>query len=138
MLGFDVIFDPDKDDGALANLSRSDRRILLTRDRQLLMRSIVTRGIYVRNTDPKKQVLEIVERLDLYDQIHPFKRCINCNGVIRQVDGTMWESIQSKIPQGVKSWCHEFHVCDACGNIYWKGSHYKRMVHAIEQITRKD
>jgi len=135
MLGFDVLYDPAKEDRELAETSQSDGRILLTRDRQLLMRSIVTRGLYVRSTDPPAQVEEIVERLDLYSDIRPFVRCIRCNGLIRKARDVEWESIQHDIPDGVKAWCHEYYICGICRNVYWKGGHYKRMLRMIESIT---
>jgi uncharacterized protein len=44
MLGFDTVWHNDLGDGPLARLAVLERRILLTRDRQLLMRQELTHG----------------------------------------------------------------------------------------------
>jgi len=48
LLGFDTLYGNDPGDAELARLSASEHRILLTRDRALLMRGEVTHGCYVR------------------------------------------------------------------------------------------
>jgi len=50
MLGFDTLYRNDYADEELAHISSTQERILLTRDRGVLMRSIVTYGYYVRET----------------------------------------------------------------------------------------
>ncbi len=37
-----------------------------------------------------------------------------------------------------KLYFDEFHICPACGQIYWKGSHYERMQSLIEQIANNE
>ena len=51
-----------------------------------MMRRKVARGLYVRNTDPEKQVAEVLDRLDLRGRCRPFTRCIECNGAIEALD----------------------------------------------------
>jgi uncharacterized protein with PIN domain len=65
MLGFDTLYHNDYDDEELARIACQEPRILLTRDRGLLKRSIVTYGRYVRATDPRLQVAEIVRHYEL-------------------------------------------------------------------------
>jgi uncharacterized protein len=62
LLGFDTLYCNDYVDEELARISSSENRILLTRDRGLLMRSIVTYGYYVRETDPQQQIVEVMRR----------------------------------------------------------------------------
>lgn len=139
LLGFDVDYEKDRGDPELADISARERRILLTRDRQLLMRRIVDRGMILRNTDPFLQVVEVLERLDLWEDVQPFNRCLMCNGAIRQlvVDSEAWDQFQSEIPPGVKSWCDVYYRCEGCGRLYWSGSHYNRMVALIERIMNE-
>ena len=56
MVGFDTLYRNDYDDGDLARISHDERRILLTRDRGLLKRSMVTHGYCVRETNPRLQL----------------------------------------------------------------------------------
>jgi hypothetical protein len=43
----------------------TEDRILLTRDAGLLKRNAVTRGYYVRETSPRRQLEEVLRRFDL-------------------------------------------------------------------------
>jgi hypothetical protein len=73
MLGFDTYYRNDLDDHEIIHLSLSEKRIILTRDLFILKNGRVTHGYYVRNTNPGKQLQEIVNRFDLKRQIHPFQ-----------------------------------------------------------------
>ncbi len=139
LFGFDVDYDPHRDDAELAAISQREKRILLTRDRGLLMRKIVDRGLIIRNTDPEKQLIEVLERLDLWSAIHPFSRCIECNGGIVSLDLSLPEfnALKDAIPPGVLAWCREFYRCASCARIYWKGSHYGRLAALVSRVTGK-
>lgn len=135
LLGFDVDFSTDRDDVALADIAEAEDRILLSRDRQLMMRRKVARGFYVRNTDPEKQVAEVLDRLDLRGRCRPFTRCIECNGAIEALDpDAPGAAVTAEIPPGVRAWCREYYRCRGCGRVYWKGSHYEKLVKTIEKI----
>ena len=66
MLGFDALYRNDFDDDLLAELSRDENRILLTRDRALLKRSMVTHGYWMRETSPRQQLMEVLQRFDFH------------------------------------------------------------------------
>lgn len=55
LLGFDTLYRNDYEDGELARLSSETHRILLTRDRHLLKRAVITHGYYVRSVDPRRR-----------------------------------------------------------------------------------
>lgn len=135
LMGFDVDYHPDRDDNVLAEIADRDGRILLSRDRQLMMRKIVSRGLYVRNTDPELQIVEVLERLDLRRLCRPFTRCIECNGLIGPVDPGP-AGVMDLIPPGVRTWCAEYYRCGGCGKIYWKGSHYEKLMKRVDQISK--
>ena len=59
MLGFDTRYDNRAADDELARLSADENRILLTRDRGLLKRSVVRLGYLVRDDDPRRQLGEV-------------------------------------------------------------------------------
>ena len=59
LLGFDVRYEPPWDDEILADVSAREERILLTRDRGLLKRKVVTTGYCVRSDLPEEQVAEV-------------------------------------------------------------------------------
>lgn len=137
LLGFDTDYEEHRDDALLAEISERENRILLTCDRQLLMRKTVSRGIIIRSRDPEEQIIEVIERLQLKPLISPFSRCIECNGLLADVNtgSAGFESFKSRIPPGVLEWCSEFYHCPSCGRIYWRGSHYERLKERVERIT---
>jgi hypothetical protein len=132
MLGFDTLYKNDYADEDLARLSANEDRILLTRDRGLLMRTAVKRGCYLRSTEPAQQLVELLERFDLARAINPFRRCMHCNEMLRQVSK---ETISDRLQPQTRQHFDEFYICPQCGRIYWKGSHYRRMRRLIESVT---
>lgn len=131
LLGFDTLYRNDYEDEKLAQISSSQGRILLTRDKGLLMRSLVTHGYYVRNTNPQEQIIEVLQRFDLFKLITPFKRCLRCNGLLEWVDK---QSIIEQVPEKVRSQIDQFQRCQDCDRIYWKGSHYERLQQFIDGV----
>jgi uncharacterized protein with PIN domain len=132
MLGFDTLYRNDYHDEELARISSAEGRILLTRDRGLLKRSIVIYGRYVRETDPQRQVAEVVRRYRLTAAIVPLRRCIRCNGLLHAVRK---EQIGDRLEPKTREFYDEFSACGACDQVYWKGSHYERMRAFIEQVV---
>ncbi len=132
MLGFDALYRNDYADEELALVSSQENRILLTRDRGLLKRSLVSRGYYVRAQDPRRQVVEVVQRFDLRRAFKPFTRCLRCNGLLEPAQE---EAVASQLLPGTQKYFHEFSRCRSCGQVYWKGAHYQRMVQLIESIS---
>jgi uncharacterized protein with PIN domain len=131
VLGFDTLFPENYDDENLARISAEERRILLTRDTGLLKRKVVTHGYYVRTTNPRKQVIEVARRFDLYTQIQPFVRCARCNGLLEMVDK---EAVRDQLQPDTLTYYDEFRRCIECEQIYWKGTHYERMQQMIDEI----
>lgn len=134
MLGFDSAYRNDYDDPALAKISAEDNRILLTCDRRLLMRKQVIYGYFVRTRQPRQQLLEVLSRFELYDQIRPFDRCMHCNGRIQAVDK---KEIEAQLLAKTKKYHDEFYRCDSCHKIYWEGSHFQNMQTMIEAIRNQ-
>jgi uncharacterized protein len=124
LCGFDSIFEKSLTDRQIIDISVTDKRIILTRDRGLLKSKKVTHGYWIRSSEPKEQLKEVIERLDLKGNINPFTRCLVCNGLLREVQK---EKIIDALPERTKDFYTEFRKCDDCGRIYWEGSHYERM-----------
>ena len=131
MIGIDSCLFNGKTDKDLVEQALRKRRIILTRDVELLKRSIIKRGYWVRNDDPAKQVTEIYNRFHLEKVLKPFHRCLVCNGLIIKVNK---EEVAAQIPPGSRSRFDEYFRCSSCGKIYWKGSHYEKMKFEIENI----
>ena len=79
LLGFDTAWERDLTDEAIIDIARTERRIILTRDKGLLKNGRVTHGYWLRNTDPDRQLEEVVRAIDLARDIDPYRRCMACN-----------------------------------------------------------
>ena len=132
MVGFDTLYRNDYEDEELARISSEERRILLTRDRGLLKRSQVTHGYLVREDSPRRQLVEVLRRFDLFGQIHPLARCMRCNGQLRPVAK---EDVLDRLPPRTQQYYDRFCACEACGQVYWPGSHYARMMVFAEEVS---
>jgi uncharacterized protein with PIN domain len=135
MLGFDTLYQNDYQDSYLAQVSSHERRILLTRDHRLLMRTCVVFGYLVRSKIPRQQLLEVVRRFDLSGLIVPFLRCMRCNGILQTVSK---EDVLSRLEPLTKQYFDEFRICPDCQQVYWKGSHYERMLGLIKQVIASE
>jgi len=135
LLGFDTLFHNDLGDPELARLAAQEGRILLTRDKALLMRREVTHGCYVREASPRQQLAALVRRLDLYREIRPFTRCMECNGRLRPVNK---QQVAEQLPERTRELFHEFWQCLGCGRVYWQGSHFERMQALVRWVRAQE
>jgi uncharacterized protein with PIN domain len=131
MLGFDCLYRNDYDDQELAEILQREERILLSRDRRLLMRKVVTHGYCPRSLNPLEQLTEVIRRFDLLKRIVPFHRCLRCNHPLEAVSK---EAVLDQLEPLTKLYFDEFQICPACKQIYWKGSHYEQMQQLIKQM----
>lgn len=131
MLGFDTNYRNDFEDEEIVKISLKEKRAILTRDVGILKRSEVTRGYWVRNTGPVKQVEEVVKRFDLKNQIQEFSRCVECNSILEKIEKG---KIINRLPQKVKAAHNIFLYCKNCDKIYWRGSHYESMKTLLERL----
>ncbi|MBN1220287.1 MAG: Mut7-C ubiquitin/RNAse domain-containing protein [Anaerolineae bacterium] len=133
MFGFDTLYRNNYDDDELARVSSEEGRILLTRDRGLLKRSIVTHGYCLRTTNPREQLVEILRRFDLFEAVRPFQRCLHCNGLLQPVNKA---DIGHRLLPKTRQYYDEFRRCPTCDRLYWKGTHYQRMQQFIDSVLQ--
>lgn len=129
LLGFDTAYGNDASDQQLAARAAGESRILLTRDRGLLMRSVVQRGRWVRSTDPEKQAVEVLRAFDIGVETRPLTRCMDCNGVLEPA-----EPSAVVVPPGVAARHSRYHRCACCGRVYWPGSHHVELEGTVDRI----
>lgn len=129
LAGFDtVVLD---DDAEIAGMAAREGRVLLTRDVDLLKRSVVRHGYWVRSTDSERQLLEIADRFDLARDIDAFSRCLRCNTPLRDRHAA---DVADRVPPRARATFREFRGCPGCGRVYWKGSHYRRLEALVARI----
>ncbi len=134
LLGFDTNYHNDITDDKLAEISSTENRILLTRDRGLLKRSVVKYGYFVRSTEPKNQVVELFRKFSLSKFADPFTRCVKCNGLLRPISK---EKVYDRLEPRTKRYYNDFQICSECDQIYWKGSHFNKMEKFVYNLLAK-
>lgn len=130
VLGLDVDYDTDRDDVALARIATEQDRILLTRDRRLLMRSEIVHGYCPRSDDPDEQVLEVVRRFVAQDDLAPFTRCPRCNEELVEVPK---QDVLHRIGPHTQATQDDFRSCPACDRVFWPGSHVDALAPLVDQ-----
>jgi uncharacterized protein len=133
LCGFDTIYRRDYIDPEIISLSESERRIILTRDIELLKNKKVIHGYWIRSQHLNEQLKEVLLRFDLLSQILPFSRCIECNGLL--VNVLKEEVLDRLLPETIRYFT-DFRKCSECNRIYWKGSHYERMKKYIDNLIK--
>ncbi|MFN8488706.1 MAG: Mut7-C RNAse domain-containing protein [Caldilineaceae bacterium] len=131
LLGFDTLYRNDYADAELARISSEETRLLLTRDRGLLKRKLVVYGHCVRNSDPRQQLIDVLRRYGLQDQVQVWQRCPRCNGELAPVAKA---EILDQLEPKTKLYYAEFQRCRQCGQIYWQGSHYAHIQSFVDEV----
>jgi uncharacterized protein with PIN domain len=134
LAGFDTTYKNDWDDAALVAEALGEHRIVLTRDRGLLMRSAVTHGLLVRETSPRLQLWEVLDRFDLWDALTPFSRCTVCNGPVAAVPKS---DVRDVLEAGTARTYDHFWRCRDCGRVYWRGAHCRSLTSLFERGGRR-
>lgn len=133
LAGFDTAYRNDATDTELIEQMQQEHRILLTRDRKLLMQNVVKIGYLPRFDDPTRQLQEVFKRFNLFDEVQAYTRCVNCNGV---PEGVSKESVMDRLEPLTKKYFEEFSQCPECGQVYWKGSHRNRLENKIKELLK--
>jgi uncharacterized protein with PIN domain len=131
LCGFDTYYDNDISDHELISISLIEKRIILTRDRGLLKNKRVTHGYWIRSSNTDEQFKEVLDRFDLKSNLQPFTRCLECNGVLEDVQK---EKISDHLLPKTKKYYTEFRRCSGCNRIYWEGSHFEKMKKEINKL----
>jgi uncharacterized protein with PIN domain len=133
LLGFDAAYRNNLSDEEIARCAASEGRVVLTRDRGLLKRSEITYGYWIRHAEPRKQLMEVLRRFDLSRYVDLFTRCLVCNAELQRVEK---QAIESRLPPRTAELFQDFHLCPGCERVYWRGSHYQRMLRLIGRTLR--
>lgn len=136
LLGIDVAYKHDIDDDRLIGMMLAENRALLTRDRRLLMRSIVRHGYCPRSDDPEEQTREVLRRFSVSGppgRQAMMSRCLRCNGILREIPKREVLADLAGEPRTLRYY-NDFLRCPDCGRIYWRGSHYKKLTARLARI----
>ena len=130
LMGFDTLYFTQIDDNDLIDLAKEQKRIILTRDRELSERQNVP-VFFLESIETKTQLQTLVRHFHLKEHPFPFSRCIVCNTPLEVVEKT---EVLERLPEKVKRYFSHFEYCKECDRVYWKGDHYRHMKQFLEEI----
>lgn len=130
LLGLDVAYRNDAGDDDLVTASLAQQRVLLTRDRGLLMRRALRWAAYVHGQHCDDQIADVLERFA--PPLRPWTRCVACNGLLEEVDVA---DIADQLQPGTLRTYSDFVRCTSCGQPFWRGAHARRLHAAVAAGT---
>ncbi|MEA1957433.1 MAG: Mut7-C RNAse domain-containing protein, partial [Euryarchaeota archaeon] len=129
--------DEEDEDNTLISLAKQEARILLTRDKNLVL-GAGKKGVQcvqIKTDDAMEQLKELL-RHNIALNLEPVPvRCSECNAMIRKVEEGEEEILSEKsyVPKS-KIGVWDFWVCERCGRIYWEGSHWENMRDRLKEL----
>ncbi len=134
LLGFDARWQPGSGAAEIIDASLDERRIILTRDVDLLKHARVTHGHWLRREDAEGQLEEVLLAFDLLGLLRPFSRCMECNG---EIDPVGADDDLADVDPAIRARFDAFRRCRDCGRAYWKGSHYDEMERFVRAVRNR-
>lgn len=130
VLGIDAAYVSAADDDALLVMAATADRVLLTKDRALLMRRALPAGAYVRGDRTEAQLADVLDRFE--PPLAPYRRCPTCNGLLTEVSkGT----VETMLEAGTRRSYDDFARCTSCGQVYWRGAHFRHLDDLVRWAT---
>ena len=133
IFGFDTYFAKcNISDSELINISKKDGRILITRDKELIInaRRENVKHIEIKTTDIDEQIKKVLEKVN-FSESKVLSRCILCNSELVDIDK---KDVSGKVPDRVFESNEKFFFCKTCIKIYWKGTHYENMFEKVKSL----
>ncbi len=132
LLGLDTRYDRQLDDDAMTKASVDEKRILLTKDRGLLQRTVLRpRSAYVRGDGAEQQLRDVLDRFA--PTLKPFSRCLVCNGKLNVVSKN---DVAATLEPGTARSYDDYSQCANCGQVYWRGAHANRLAEVVAQAEQ--
>ena len=132
--GYDAEYQRDAEDDSLMEEASKTGRILLTRDRVLVLRA-KKRGIetiLVEGEGEVEQLGALAAALGL--ELDPSNsRCPKCNGSLTRVSR---DEVRDRVPEASLEAFDVFWMCGSCGGVYWRGSHWDQIASTIEEADK--
>jgi uncharacterized protein with PIN domain len=132
LLGIDAQWRNAATDDELIVLAARERRVILTRDRGLLLRRAARDGAYVRGDDPESQLEDVLDRFA--PPLAPWSRCLTCNGLLEPAAKS---DVIDKLQPGTRRTYESFARCAGCGRVYWEGAHHPRLTEIVAKATAR-
>jgi uncharacterized protein with PIN domain len=133
MLGFDTVYENDFSKEDLYEIALKDQRVLLSKS-DYFSRLPGIDFYRINSADPFEQLKDLIQHFNLRHLFQPFSRCLYCNEILQK---TKKEEVENQLLPNTKKDFSEFWKCPSCQRIYWKGSHYERMMKTVLDLESR-
>jgi len=134
ILGYDTVYDNQFSDEDLFFKAHQEKRILLTRDKELSQRMNPQYTFFVTELLVQEQVKHVAAKFNLNTKDFIFTRCILCNSPISTISK---QEVFSKVPEYVFRTTGQFYYCPSCDKIYWPGTHIKQVREILKSLSEE-
>ena len=138
LMGYDSRYLADIGDDELIKLAKNDKRIIISRDEDLVRKALKygIKSIFIKNKKEIEQFREIINKLNLkIIRINGDRaRCPKCNS---QTESITKKNIHKKIPNKVLEYNDKFWECKVCDKIFWEGTHIKNLQKFVGELNER-
>jgi uncharacterized protein with PIN domain len=132
LLGFDCAYDSEINDDELVRRALQEKRAILSRDRRLPEEWWIQSIYLVREERLRAQLVEVLRHFDLASSIRILSRCSECNRLLEPVARSR---LKGRVPARILRTRDRFSQCEACGRVYWEGSHAARIRRVADELV---
>ncbi|MFX1581960.1 MAG: Mut7-C RNAse domain-containing protein [Promethearchaeota archaeon] len=137
LLGYDTLYCETQSDDEI--LERIHNRILLTRDKELIVRAkqLRYRVLNPGSGSVGSMLQQLQQELEIPFVADPdLSRCAKCNSPLQKCER---HKVQNIVPEGSLRKHQSFWQCtnNECQKVYWQGRHWTRIKNTLNQIDLK-
>ncbi|MDD5474963.1 MAG: Mut7-C RNAse domain-containing protein [Syntrophales bacterium] len=136
IMGYDTICHEGSIDRELLNRGAREKRIVLSRKKELAERNYRGRLLVVRADGRDEQIEEVIEALHLkprWEEV--LTRCLSCNEPLEKISQS---DVTQRVPPYVAKTQITFFTCTRCGSVFWPGTHRERIVEYLRRRNLMD
>ena len=131
--GWDTLYENRLEREELIRRAVEEERLLLTRDRRLILRKPVRdRSLLIESDTHWDQLQQVISDLQLDVRASRIlSRCLRCNEPLEE---THPADLLESVPPYVLSTRKTFRRCPSCKRVYWRGTHRRRVVATLKRL----
>jgi len=134
MCGMDVRYQNQVEDAHLLEISRKEKRVVLTRDTRLIKNLEPDEYLFISHDYLEDQFTEFFKEFpQLKTKLQPLSRCAECNTSLQEIQKS---EVKDKVWPFVFQNQEKFTLCPQCDRIYWKATHVNKILSRLDRLLQ--